>query len=167
MSINEACRWSLVDLSHCWHSNPKLSKYSECEVTRSQECWCNWSQNDWSDSEIYEIWTQKHRPITVSLWFAVLHISPVKIMSITLSPRVLSIRFVLVHLSIKHPLDSQFVVMCVDNIHRHFNVFKCRLYLTVYSILFCFLGQLNLMCPCLPSKVWPRNGFNVLFFCFS
>ena len=23
------------------------------------------SQNDWSDSEIYEIWTQKHRRITV------------------------------------------------------------------------------------------------------
>ena len=24
------------------------------------------TQNDWPDSEIYEIWTQKHRPITVS-----------------------------------------------------------------------------------------------------
>jgi len=26
-------------------------------------------QNDWSDSEICEIWTQKHRPIPVILWF--------------------------------------------------------------------------------------------------
>ena len=46
MSINEARRWWLVDLSNCWHSNPILSKYSECEVTRSQECWCNWKTTE-------------------------------------------------------------------------------------------------------------------------
>ena len=33
------------------------------------------TQNDWSGSEICEIWTQKHRPIPVILWFAFLHIS--------------------------------------------------------------------------------------------
>jgi len=41
-------------------------------------------QNDWSDSEMYEIWLQKQRPITVILWFAVLHISPLKIISINI-----------------------------------------------------------------------------------
>jgi len=48
---------------------------------------------DWLDSDIYEIWKRKHRPITVIGWFAVLHISPLNIMSIN----VLSIRFYLVH----------------------------------------------------------------------
>ena len=45
-------------------------------------------QNDWSDSEICEIWTQNHRPIalTVILLLAVLHISPLKIISINMSP---------------------------------------------------------------------------------
>jgi len=40
MSINEAWRWWPVDLSHCWHYNTRLSKYNECDVTRSQELWC-------------------------------------------------------------------------------------------------------------------------------
>ena len=38
-------------------------------------------QNHWSDSEICEIWTQKHRPIPVILWFAVLPISSFKILT--------------------------------------------------------------------------------------
>jgi len=42
------------------------------------------TQNDWPDSEIYEIWTQKHRPISVILWFTVLHILPLKIISINI-----------------------------------------------------------------------------------
>ena len=39
-------------------------------------------QNDWSGSEICEIWTQKNCPIPVILWIAFLHISPFKIISI-------------------------------------------------------------------------------------
>jgi len=39
-------------------------------------------QNDWSDSEMCEIWTQKNHTILVILWFAFLHISPFKIVSI-------------------------------------------------------------------------------------
>jgi len=39
-------------------------------------------QKDWSDLEIGEIWTQKHGLIPVILWFAFLHISPLKIISI-------------------------------------------------------------------------------------
>jgi len=62
------------------------SKYNEYGVTRRQESWYIWkktpTQNDWSDSEICEIWTQTHRPIPVILWFAFLHISPLKIISI-------------------------------------------------------------------------------------
>ena len=47
----------------------------------------------------------------------------------------LSIRFDLVHSSIKPPLESQFVVIYVDKLHRHFNVSMFRFCLTVYSIL--------------------------------
>ena len=71
----------LVDFSHFWHYKPTLSKYNECEVTQRQECWLKKTQNDWSDSEICEIWTQI-RSIPVILWFAFLHISPFKILSI-------------------------------------------------------------------------------------
>ena len=47
----------------------------------------------------------------------------------------LSIRFNLVNLSIKHPLELQFVVLCVDKLHRHFNVCMFRFFLTVDTIL--------------------------------
>ena len=49
-----------------------------------------------------------------------------------MSSHVLSIRFVLVHYSIKHPLDPQCVVICVGKLLRHFNVCKFHLFLKVY-----------------------------------
>ena len=50
----------------------------------------------------------------------------------TCSPHVWRIRFIKVHYSINNPLESQFVVICVGKLHRHFNVCKFRLCITVY-----------------------------------
>ena len=137
MSTNEAWRWWLVDLSHCWHSNRKVSKYSECEVTRSQKCWCNWKKH-WTTDQTQKTAKFEHRTIVGlhlqsfcdSLFSSSRHL---KSYPYTLSPHVLTIRFVLVRYTIKHPLESQCVVICVDKLYRHFNVCKFHLLLTAMS----------------------------------
>ena len=73
------------------------------------------SQNNWSDSEICEIWTQKNCPIPVILWFAFLHVSPLKIIYINIVTHELSIRCCFFTV-VNNPLESQFDITCVDKL---------------------------------------------------
>ena len=99
-----------------------------------------------------------------------------KLYPYTLSPHVLSIRFDLVHLSIKCPLESQFLDICVDKLYIHFNVCRFRLFLTVYSILTdiyeckwrsgddIYVNRLNrCVYSCVPFSLFNWNIFIILY----
>ena len=69
--------------------------------------------NDWSDSEICEIWPQKHGPIQVILWFVFLKSRHLKIISENVVPHELFCFFFTV---VNNHLESQFIVVCVDKL---------------------------------------------------
>jgi len=84
-----------------------------------------------------------------------------------LSPHVLSIRFDLVHYIIKHPLESQFVVTCVDKLYRHCNVCKFHLFLSVHQILSAVSAKDVAVTTNLPCRVVVPCSLSQNIFCLA
>ena len=98
----------LVDFSHLWHYNKKLSKYK----TKAR----------WHEGKSVGVIKTTERLISLrnvrNLWFAFLHIRPFKIISINVvtswTKYILS---VLVYFTVVNsPLESQFHIACVDTL---------------------------------------------------